>query len=423
MFGFGSRIGCFNFDLASLEKRPIFFLPNMLEVILTFTLLTALYFWNRSFSSGRGFASWEEALVQVLCGYHMLFSGVFTWYLSENGGDAPRYWALLADTSQHPVDWMDYWGHGTFFLQWLHYLPSKILGLDFWFGNVLYAGISWLGIREIFGLIRPYIAASGHRLLRVSGWLILFLPNLHFWSSGVGKEAWLLIGMALVLKGFLSIRKNWLLTLIGVLLAFWVRPAFGIVLGAVSFVFMLIGRDFGLKNKIAVAVFGLLVGSLGIWKLSVMMHLEEISMSEIFRFSASQFDFLAGFQANSEIPMSDYNWWQRLWALLFRPGIWEASDFWNIAAAFENLVGLLVTISGLLALIFVPRYEIFGSLPRFLVFSLIVCLGMSVVYGLTLNNLGIIMRMKSTYMIFWYFLFWWINVLGIKGIIASQKSD
>ncbi|EMS31538.1 hypothetical protein C943_02193 [Mariniradius saccharolyticus AK6] len=395
----------------------------MLEVFLTFMILTGLYFWNRKFGNSRGFLPWEKTLLQVLYGYHMLFAGVFTWYLLEHGGDAVRYWSLEADVSQNPVNWTDYWGHGTFFLQWLHYWPSKVLGLEFWFGNVLYAGISWLGFREIFSLMRPFIANSGNRVLVASGWLILFLPNAHFWSSGVGKEAWLLLGLALVLKGFSSLRVNWFIAVFGLLLAFWVRPAFGIVLGSVSFVFVLADRNLGLKTKALVGLIGLLAGSLGIRKLSVMMHLEDISLASIQQFSASQLDFLAGFRASSEIPMAEYNWLQRFWALLFRPNIWEASDFWSFAAALENMVGLALTISGLFAVFSIPKSKLFASLPKFLILALFVCLGMCVVYGLTLNNLGIIMRMKSTYMIFWYFSFWMLVVLRIKSIIAGKDKD
>lgn len=395
----------------------------MLEAMLTLAIVAGLYFWNRKYSQIRGYERWEATLLQILSAYHLLFAGVFSWYLKENGGDALRYWALVADVSQNPVHWMDYWGHGTFFLQWLHYWPSKFFGLEFVFGNVLYAGISWLGIREIFSLMRPHIASSGNRGIEASGWLILFLPNMHFWSAGVGKEAWLLLGMAMVLKGFSALRSHSIYVLLGLLLAFWVRPAFGIVLGAVSFVFVLADRDFGTKTKVLIAALGFVAGSLGIWKLSVMMHLDEISLTAIFRFSESQFNFLAGYQANSEIPMAEYNWLQRIWALLYRPSIWEASGFWSFAAALENSVGLFLTILGMVALFFIQKSKLPVLLPRFLIIAIFVCVGMCVVYGLTLNNLGIIMRMKSTYMIFWYFSFWMLVVLRIKGIIAGKDKN
>jgi hypothetical protein len=392
----------------------------MLEVFLTFATLSGMYFWNRKFSQDSAYERWEESLLQVLCGYHLFFAVIFTRYLLEYGGDAIRYWALAADLSQNPIDWMDYWGHGTHFLQWLHYWPSKVLGLEFWFGNVLYACISWLGIREVFALMRPYIATSGNGVLAASGWLIFFLPNLHFWSAGVGKEAWLVVGMALVLKGFSRLKTGWLPIFAGLLLAFWVRPAFGIVLGAVSLVFVLTGSELGVKTKALVGLLGLMVGSLGIWKLSVMMHLEEISIAAIFRFSESQFDFLAGFRANSQIPMAEFNWLQRLWALLFRPSLWEASGFWKYAAAMENTLGLALAISGFLSLFIVPKPRLNRSLPRFLIVGAVVCLGMCLVYGLTLNNLGIIMRMKSTYMVFCYFFCWGLIALRVKSVFKTK---
>lgn len=317
-----------------------------------------------------------------------------------------RYWALEAEGVENPDHWMGYWGQRTHFVQWLNYIPAKVLGLDFLAGNVLYAAFSFLGIREV------YFWMLQIRYNPIKAWMewglmgIFLLPNLHFWSAGVGKEALLLVGLVWALKGFVSLKDHWKVAVVGVLLSFWVRPLQGVVLGGMLGLYFFWQKEIPVKLKVSVGLGMAVVMGLGIWMLLQYMHLETLSFQGLMAFSSGQMDFLKGFGAGSEIPMETYSVFEKGFALFFRPFWGEVDRFWQIAAALENSVALLLVL-GLLAVLpfYFKRKEKF-TIPPFLWAGLVFGLLMAVAFAFTLNNLGIIMRMKSTYMVFVYLVCW-----------------
>lgn len=351
--------------------------------------------------------------LQAIWVYHFGFAFVFYYYIQQHGGDAMRYWALEAEGVENPDRWMGYWGQRTHFVQWLNYLPAKVLGLDFLVGNVLYAAFSFLGIREVyFWMLRI-------RPKEIKPWMelglmgIFFLPNLHFWSAGVGKEALLLVGLVWALKGFVSLRDYWKIALLGLLLSFWVRPLQGVVLGGMLGLYFFWQKEIPLRIKLGAGSAMAVLMGLGIWRLLQYMHLEELSLRGLVAFSSRQMDFLKGFGAGSEIPMESYNIFEKGIALFFRPFWTEVDGFWQIAAAWENSIALLL---GLGFMAFLPYYlkrKIKFQIPSFLWAGLIFGLLMAIAFAFTLNNLGIIMRMKSTYMLF-YYLFCWVGILDLR---------
>lgn len=164
----------------------------------TLLLLLAVWYLYQKLNRAKlpGFyrrASW------ILFAYHLLFSLIFHHYILEYGGDSVGYWNINADDTQGAVTWMEHWGLGTFFVQWINYLPSRVMGLSYGSGNLLYACISFLGFLK---LIQLGYQAWGK--LADSPWSrtwvgLLFLPNIHFWTAGVGKEALLWVGLVYAL--------------------------------------------------------------------------------------------------------------------------------------------------------------------------------------------------------------------------------
>jgi hypothetical protein len=353
----------------------------------------------------------DSIWLQVLWVYHFGFAFVFHYYILQNGGDAWRYWALEAEEVGNPDHWMGYWGQRTHFVQWLNYIPSRVLGLDFLGGNVLYAAFSFLGIREMYFWMLQTRSKDNRPWIQWGMLGIFFLPNLHFWSSGVGKEALLFVGLVWAVKGFVSLEDHWKVAWIGILLSFWVRPLQGVVLGGMLGLFFFWKREIPVGIKLVGGLAMSVVMALGIWRILQYMHLEEFSFRGLMAFSSGQMEFLKGFGAGSEIPMESYGVLERGFALFFRPFWGEVDGFWQMAAALENSVGLLL---GLGLLFVLPLYFYRKEkllVPPFLWAGLVFGLAMAMAFAFTLNNLGIIMRMKSTYMLFFY-LFCWRGVWG-----------
>ncbi|MCL6261250.1 hypothetical protein M3O96_19265 [Aquiflexum sp. TKW24L] len=340
--------------------------------------------------------------LQFLWIYHILFSVVFYFYLQENGGDAIRYWNLTADISQGAEGWMGYWGRGTFFIQWLNYIPSEVFGSGFLFGNVLYGFISFLGIREIYLVAVKYWPVTSSKWFEMAWLGVFFLPNLHFWSAGVGKEALLILGLGLAVKGLDNLPKFWIHLIIGVVLSFWVRPIAGLVLGGVVWVCFLLQHGISVSVKSVVSAMVLVAGFFALDRIFLAMHLEEYSLEGLRQFNAGQMEFLRGFGAGSEVPMDDYGWGNKLWTFYFRPFWGEVWDIWSLAAVVENSIGFILMIGLVLGLVYGWYRKIPIVIPRVFYAGLAVMVLMGVVYCMTLNNLGIMVRMRSTYVVFLY---------------------
>jgi hypothetical protein len=111
-----------------------------------------------------------------------------------------------------------------------------------------------------------------------------------------------------------------------------------------------------------------------------------------------QMAFLRTFNAGSEVPMETYSFPEKLWTVWCRP-IWEhKGGIWILAASLENSFALLLFLLGIGGLIFRKK----KTVPLFLIAGSAIGMLMCLLYAFTLNNLGIMMRMKSIYMIIFY---------------------
>jgi hypothetical protein len=341
-----------------------------------------------------------DSFIKFLFVYHLLFAFIFTWYLNQYGGDAIRYWQLTAETGHQPESWSDHFGTRSYFIQWLNYLPSKILRLPFWAGNVLYALASFWALKLLFAMVLKSFSfeksPSGMYLL----YLIFLLPNLHFWTAGIGKESLSLLGLSLFLYGSQDLRRLWLSLLVGILLSYLVRPMQGAVLLGLSLPVLWLDKEVGYPPKLWLTPLVLILAWYILQFLLYITHMEGISPSDIQGFSAHQFRFLDQFAAGSAVTMQEYPWWMKLWTLFFRPFWAETSNLWQLFAAIENSMSLLLILS-IALLSFKSGWR---KVPLWLIWALLFGVVLVGVYAMTLNNLGIIMRMKSFFIIFFHLL-------------------
>ncbi len=369
-----------------------------------------MVFSNHRIALRRNLTRPEMFALQALLGYHLLFAFIFTGFLEQNGGDAIRFWELKADTSQEASAWMEYWGSRSLFIQWLNYLPSKVLNMSFMAGNFLYAICSFLGLRILYlALLEelPKRLTIGAKCFLF--WILLF-PNLHFWTSGVGKEALLFTAIIFALLGFRNIKKYYLQIIFGVALAWWVRPIFGATLILVFFLALYQDQSLSPLVKKITAMLSVLCFGIFVYQLTVMMHVASYDWKALTHFVQSQYAFLEGFAAASEIPMAEYSFGEKLMAMFFRPFWHEVNGFWYFVAIVENTTFLGVLIA---AIYFGVKHKSV-KIPKSIRFGLIFGTLLTLILMYSLNNFGIIMRMKSTYMIFFYIT---------AALIIIQKSS
>jgi hypothetical protein len=329
----------------------------------------------------------------ILLVYHLLFTAAFHYYLLSHGGDSIAYWEFSIVNYRPAANWMDYFEYGNFFMQWLTYVPSQVMGLSYLTGNLLFSLVGFLGFLELLRLGFTHWGWENGNLLKNAWILALFLPSAHFWTAGVGKEAVLWLGTIWVLKGNTNLWKNGHWLVLGLFLTGMTRPIHGALLLLITTAYQL--QDRKIRNSpflwpvIALSVLG---GVLLLYILLRQTHLAAWSLAAIGDFFNSQLEFLTRFQAGSYVPMQGYTWSVRLWTVLFRPHLGESVGIWQWAAALENSFLLLLALTALGTGVW--KRTLLNP-PNFVLQGLLLGIAMLLLYSVTLNNLGIIMRMKS----------------------------
>lgn len=346
----------------------------------------------------KGFPYW-------LACYHLLIGVAFTLYIDQHGGDAKGYWQMTADQSRGSQTWMEHFGTRTFFMQWLNYPFSQILGLPFWLGNLLYSLVSLWAILKIYSAALKVLML--HNPTPVMVFLlqgVMILPNLHFWTAGIGKEALALTGLTCFMLSWNSTKSKVLYLLLGIGISWMVRPLQGaVMLAFVPIWLMQAAYPKQVKWGLGIAFVCALLPAF--FYIKAISQVSELSLSGILGFFEQHQTFLKGFQAGSRVPMEDYSIIGKFLTFWFRPFLTEASGFWQMIAAAENVLVVLAFAIFLVAVGFKAFPKNFWPVWAIAAF-------MSLIYCLSLNILGIMMRMKSIYMIFIFIgAVWGLNLL------------
>ena len=281
---------------------------------------------------------------------------------------------------------------GTTFIYFPSALTLSLIGPSVIGEFVVFSLFSFLGLVG-FGIAfhRAYPAVPVARYLR---W-IWVLPSLWFWTSSIGKEAIVLLGIGLTFLGFAGSKQriHWLTLAAGVGLVFAVRPQ----VAAVCVLSIIIAQWLTSLRKWSVASIGqglvLLIGGLAVISLSgTFVGLESFDAEGVQTYivedparridEGTRVDPVAVGIAGT--PMALLN-------VLFRPLPWEAT---NIMVLFSSLEG-----AALWTLIWLRRKHLGRVLrhwrsDRLVGMALSFIVMYAVALGLIISNLGIIARQR-----------------------------
>lgn len=360
-------------------------------------LLTATFFINKRWARSKGLSVAQTRWLFALWLYHLGIGLIFYRYILLHGGDSYRYWTISPINNGSNLGWWDYFGTSTFFMYWLNYPFSQWAGLGYLSGTILYATLSYFGFLLAFGLIKASFGRFLEERIFQVALLILFLPNVHFWTAGVGKEALLWLGLVMVLTGIHNFSNKFILILIGLLLSLMVRPIQGLILTIAVLMVLPFHKNLQPYRKKIIPLSIFLVFSIFAYRYIKGSLIYGFNLKWIGELLDWQNQFLASFKGASSINMHEYNWIEKLVTVFFRPFIWEGKDFWSMAAGLENALLVIVFIVAIWSI-----YQLKGQIkiPLYIWTGLIYGILLSVLYSITLNNLGIIMRMKSIFLPF-----------------------
>jgi hypothetical protein len=347
--------------------------------------------------------------------FHLGMGLYFFDHLMLQGGDSLFYWGLPWYFDREYSDWWTYYGYGNYFMQTFN-SPLVWIGVGFLGGTFLYNFLSFLGIGLIYE--KAYALFRSREVERIFPILLSFAvccsPGLHFWTGGVSKEAFLILAFGLIF--YCSDRSGWrylLLGFLGFFLALQVRLITGLLL-AVPFIWEVISSKKNSKtSKVIVTSVTALLCFRGFKFMQLLVATDELTLNSIDRISTNQLGQLEQLQAKSQIPLGEMSWAERVVAILFRPFPWEVWDFNSLVFTVENTWLLILMVLGVFLII---RDR--PSIPRQLLGLFGLGVGMILIYAFTLNNFGIIYRMKSIFSPFLLLPFIW--VIYVKWILGEK---
>ena len=228
----------------------------------------------------------------------------------------------------------------------------------------------------------------------------MFLPNMHFWTSSLGKGAFIFAGL-----GFLTYGLSWpgrriSHIVLGGFICYMIRPhiLFAVMIGmGVGFI---LGREkVPAYQKYLAAIAGIVISILVYDKLLIYLGYDPNNVVASFEEESALNAQRLSKSAGSGIDMSNYSLPMKLFTFWFRPLFIDSPNVLGIAVSFENALYIYM-----FSRIFKKSFiEYIRIAPAMVKMSAIVFFSISISMTYIMSNLGIIIRQKSQIM--YYMLF------------------
>lgn len=339
----------------------------------------------------------EQAYLPILKNlalYHFLLGIAYFFTTNNGGGDAWGYWRAPKTMSFEKFLEGIRGGEGTEFMMALNYIPTNILGMSFLANTFFFSMLGSFGISYFFLIAArtvPYNKIiSGYVLFP----LIFFLPNLHFWSSGVGKDTTLFLCIGMFTYGLMKPFQRIPLLVLAGLLSMAIRPHITL--------FLMIG--FGLAyvfgGKVSPAqrfIFSAAMIAIGLAILPSVMEfakIEEASAEGFDKFATGKAAVLSRSSTGSAIDISSYPFPLKVLTFWFRPALFDVRNINGLIAALENLLLLMVFIKAMRT----SPIRAFTAAP-FVIKGLVIFLVVgTLAFSQSLGNMGIMIRMRNMFL-------------------------
>ena len=344
----------------------------------------------------------DRKKMNLLYLYHIVFYGIYLWYALNNASDSKHYFYTI---SNHKGSWLELFGTDTSFIHFLGF-PFYKLGINSYESLMfIFSWFGYLGFVYAYLFFREKIPIGIKVFHRINFLvLILFLPNMHFWSASLGKGAPVFLGLMMFSYAIINPKKRIFLLILSSILIFHIRPH--------VFMFVAVGAAIGYMSgsaKMSTAkkllISGALLGSV----LAVQDQILAVAglggsedlLQDFDEFADKRASGLA--DAGSGVDMSSYPLPLKLFTFWFRPLFIDAPNVLGVIVSIENLLYLFLV----LKIIRKDFIRFVRKSPAIVKMSLVIFLGASLAMTFIMSNLGLIMRQKSMVMYFLFFVIYY----------------
>ncbi len=370
-------------------------------VLLIVLLLINEQFYKR-IATRHPFAS--ISMIRKIFLYHILFALIYYTYAILNPSDSRQYYVVISHMDMTWLDTFTMTNWGVFFLA---YPGVKYLSFDYEMCMLLF---SWFGF---IGFVYTYLFFGENIKEKVTVFknydlftLLMFLPNMHFWTASLGKGSVIFMGIMMFVYGVKEPKKRIITLLIGGFFIYCIRPhvMFFVLVG------VMFGLFFGKDQKISSttkffivlsAIVFLYFASNSILAVANLQKSENL-VDDFTEFALIRSEGLSE-HAGSGVDMSSYPLPLKLFTFWFRPLFFDVPNILGIFSSIENLIYLLL----FLKVCNGTFWRFIKQSPYVVKMSAMIFLLTSFAMTFVMSNLGIIMRQKSQVMYFAFFVIYY----------------
>jgi hypothetical protein len=346
--------------------------------------------------------SLSRKLLNRLFFYHLLFFVIYLLYAASNRSDSFVYYQSAQELGDN---WSVFLFTGTQFIDNFS-APFVMFGFSYESMMLLF---SWFGY---IGFVYAYMFFKENIPINVNVFgkfdllqLILFLPNMHFWTSSLGKGSLIFMGLMMFTYSLKSPKKRLILLIIGGYFVYMIRPPVMLFVLTGVMIGLLTGREkisVGLKIVIVSASLLFLYNAASTILSTVKIENTDNVIDDFKKNAEVQSDRLEA-SAGSGVAMQSYPLLFKLFTFWFRPLFIDSPSALGLFSSAENLIYLLLFLK-----ICNKRFLSFIRKAPYLVkMSGVTFLLASYAMTFVMSNLGIIMRQKSMVMYFGFFVIYY----------------
>jgi hypothetical protein len=351
--------------------------------------------------------NYDQLVLKKIWIYHLFFAILYYFYSQTNSADSNGYWRVAKEATENDFIYFRSSVPGTKFMYVLNYFPAKVLNLSIFTGTIFYSFLSFLGFYYFYRIIIDLVPYNSKFNKFNLFPLVLFLPNLHFWTVGTGKDTIMFFSIALFSFSLLKVNKRIHLIILSLFLMYMVRPHVFFILLFSSGFSLLLTNNISSFKKIIFSILFFTITLIMLPKVLQYVNLEESSsIDDVFNRAKNQSESLRGAAVGSSIDISSYPFPLKVFSFLFRPLFFDYNGLFSIVSSFENLLLLILTIK-------IFNKNIFKSIkkaPFVIKFMFYFLIFGTITFSLSLSNLGIILRMKNMFIPgFLIFILWCLS--------------
>ena len=319
------------------------------------------------------------AIVMPLYVWHTTLAIFFSNYVLNYGGDALDYYQRARFDYVQP-------NLGTEFVAWITSMPVR-LGFTYWPLAFLYNMAGAIGLIFFYAALREVTSANAKSVVTKGLMLVcLLIPSLSFWTSGIGKDALAFLAVSIFLWSIQDFGRRQIAAAAAVLIMLPVRPHVAALMVLSVAAGTLFVRDLRSTVRFGVGAISTAVAAFAIPL--ALVYSGTARFSSIREFVSDRQEHNMG--GGSSVDITAMNPAFRLLSYLFRPLPTEASGFGQLAASMDNVILILLTTIGVIAILRAGPVRIFRTYSIQILYGL----GCLVLLSQVTANLGLAARQK-----------------------------